>query len=275
VNHIAVSILRRVVVGAATVALLAGMTTATFAADQSLRLEDLTWTELAAAIRAGDTTILLPIGGTEQSGPAIALGKHNVRAEALALKIADKLGNALVAPVMAYVPEGDAKAPSGHLAFPGTITVPDAAFETIVEYAARSFKLHGFRNIVLLGDHGGYQADLKVVADRLNKEWTATPVRVLFIPEYYAVTQGEFVDVLKSRGFSSDEIGTHAGLNDTALMLAIDPALVRADRIQGAKMTAAEGVYGDPRRATAEVGSLGVELIVTRTVAAIQAAARR
>ena len=181
------------------------------AAPPSLRLEDLTWTELQAAIRSGDTTIIVPIGGTEQSGPAMALGKHNVRAEALALRIATALGNALVAPVMAYVPEGDVNAASGHLAFPGTITMPDQAFETVVEYAARSFRLHGFRDIVLIGDHGGYQSDLKLVADRLNKEWAKTAVRVDFIPQYYDVTQNEFVSLLKSRGFSEAEIGTHAG----------------------------------------------------------------
>src|SRR5438874_2480946 len=103
---------------------------ASAASPPSLKLEDVTWTELQAAIRGGDTTIIIPIGGTEQSGPAMALGKHNVRVAALALKIAAALGNALVAPVMAYVPEGDVSAapPSGHLAFPGTITVPDQAF---------------------------------------------------------------------------------------------------------------------------------------------------
>src|SRR3954468_6674145 len=177
------------------------------AAPSSLRIEDLTWTELQAAIRAGDTTILLPIGGTEQSGPAIALGKHNVRVGVLAEKIAAALGNALVAPVMAYVPEGDVNdtPPTGHLAFPGTITIPDQTFETVVEYAARSFKLHGFRDIVLLGDHGGYQADLKLVADRLNKEWAKTAVRVDYVAQYYNVTQGEYVDFLKSQGFSSNE----------------------------------------------------------------------
>src|SRR4051812_3563749 len=242
-------------------------------APSGLRLEDLTWTELEAAIRAGDTTIILPIGGTEQSGPAIALGKHNVRAGVLAQKIAAALGNALVAPVMAYVPEGEVndKPPSGHLAFPGTISVPDQAFETVVEYAARSFKLHGFRDIVLLGDHGGYQADLKLGAGRLNKEWAKTAVRVDYVPQYYDVTQGEYVDVLKSQGFSLNEIGTHAGLNDTALMLAVDPALVRADRINsGARLGPNDGVFGDPTRATAELGARGIELIVSRTVAAIK-----
>src|SRR5882757_5361477 len=68
-------------------------------------LEDLTWTELRDRVKAGTTTVLVPIGGTEQSGPHMALGKHNVRARVLAARIAQRLGNAVVAPVMAYVPE--------------------------------------------------------------------------------------------------------------------------------------------------------------------------
>ncbi len=90
----------------------------------SLFLEDLTSPELAAAIRAGKTTIIVPIGGTEQNGPHMALGKHNVRVKALAERIARELGNALVAPVMAYVPEGGVNPPTGHMRFPGTITMP-------------------------------------------------------------------------------------------------------------------------------------------------------
>ena len=63
-------------------------------------LQNLTWTELRDQIRAGKTTVIIPIGGTEQSGPFVAVGKHNVRAEYLSEKIAEKLGNALVAPVV-------------------------------------------------------------------------------------------------------------------------------------------------------------------------------
>jgi creatinine amidohydrolase/Fe(II)-dependent formamide hydrolase-like protein len=246
------------------------------ASPTTVRLADLTWTELKAAIAAGDTTIIIPVGGTEQSGPAIALGKHNVRVAALSEKIATALGNALVAPVIAYVPEGDVNDPSGHLAFPGTITIPDQAFETVVEYAARSFKLHGFKDIVLIGDHGGYQADLKTVADRLDKEWAKTSVRVHFIPQYYDVTQQDYVSLLEMRGFSAAEIGTHAGLDDTSLMLAVDPSLVRAERLAAApKLGPADGVFGDPARSSAALGQLGVELVVDKTVAAIRAAVKR
>jgi creatinine amidohydrolase/Fe(II)-dependent formamide hydrolase-like protein len=230
-------------------------------------LEELTWTELRDLIDSGKTTIIIPIGGTEQNGPDMALGKHNVRVKALSEKIALALGNALVAPVIAYVPEGGVSPPTAHMRFPGTITIPDETFEKVLEYAALSFKLHGFHDIVFLGDHGGYQKDDKIVADRLNREWAATPVRAHAVAEYYRVTQTEYVQALKGRGYRDEEIGTHAALADTSLMLAVDPHLVRADR---AKLGPQDGVYGDPRRSSAELGQLGVDMIVAETVAAIR-----
>ena len=234
-------------------------------------LEELTWTELRDLVAAGKTTIIVPIGGTEQNGPDMALGKHNVRVKALSEKIALALGNALVAPVIAYVPEGGVSPPTEHMRFPGTITVPDETFEKMLEYAARSFKLHGFRDVVFLGDHGGYLRNLQAVAGRLNQEWAATPVRVHAVAEYYRVTQTDYVQALKGRGYRDDEIGTHAGVADTSLMLAVDHHLVRIDRLtSGAKLGPEDGVHGDPRRSSAELGQLGVEMIVTETVAAIR-----
>jgi creatinine amidohydrolase/Fe(II)-dependent formamide hydrolase-like protein len=236
----------------------------------SVYLEDLTSPELRGQIAAGKTTILVPIGGTEQNGPHMALGKHNVRVRVLAGRIAAALGNALVAPVIAYVPEGDVGHPQGHLKFPGTITVPTGAFEQVLEYAAKSFKLAGFRNIVFLGDHGGYQKADQAVAQRLDREWAATPVRAYALDEYYRASETEFPQLLKSQGYTEAEIGTHAGLADTSLMLATDPSLVRTGLL--GQTRPGDGVHGDPRRASAELGRLGVELIVTRTVAAITSA---
>jgi creatinine amidohydrolase len=236
-------------------------------------LEELTWTELRDLIQSGKTTIIVPIGGTEQNGPHMALGKHNLRVRYLSEKIAGALGNALVAPVIAYVPEGAPEPPTGHMKFPGTITVPEEAFDKTLEYAARSFKAAGFRDIVFLGDHGSYQRIEKAVADRLDKEWAAKPVRVHAIEEYYRVSESEFGRFLKSKGYREEEIGTHAGLADTSLTLAVDPRLVRTDRLApGAKLEGGDGVTGDPRRSSAELGQLGVDLIVTRTVDAIRGA---
>jgi creatinine amidohydrolase len=233
----------------------------------SVYLEDLTWPELRAEIESGKTTILVPIGGTEQNGPQMALGKHNIRVHVLSGMIARSLGNALVAPVIAYVPEGDVEHPEGHLKFPGTITIPAGAFEQTLEYAAKSFKLAGFRNIVFLGDHGGYQKADEAVAQRLDREWAATPVRAYALTEYYRASETEFGQLLKSKGYSEAEIGSHAGLLDTSLMMATDPSLVRPDLLGEAKP--GDGTHGDPRRSSAALGRLGVELVVSRTVAAI------
>ena len=120
-------------------------------------LERLTWVEVRDAMAAGKTTIIIPTGGTEQNGPHMAIGKHNVRVAANAERIARLLGNALVAPVVAYTPEGSIDPAEGHMRFPGTITIPDPVFRQVLEYAARSLKQHGFRDIVFIGDSGPNQ----------------------------------------------------------------------------------------------------------------------
>jgi len=238
---------------------------------KSVFLEELTWTELRDEVRAGRTTVIVPVGGTEQSGPHMALGKHNVRARALAARIAAALGNALVAPVIAYVPEGSIDPPAGHMRFAGTISIPEAAFEATLEGAARSFRQAGFRDIVLIGDHGGYQKSLVKVAARLDREWAASPVRVHAIEEYYRAAERDFAQALRAQGFSDAEIGTHAGAADTSLALAVDEQLVRSARLHdGSALGVASGVHGDPRRASAAAGRAGVDLIVARTRDAIQ-----
>src|SRR5262245_25251866 len=240
----------------------------------TVRLDELTWPELKARIDAGTTTILVPIGATEQNGPHMALGKHNVRAERLAERIARTLGNALVAPVIAYAPEGTIDPPSGHMKFPGTISVTEPAFEAVLDGAARSFRHHGFRDIVFLGDHGGYQKSLAAVAARLDREWAATNVRVHAVAEYYQAASSGFRSKLTAQGYGADEVGTHAGLADTSLMLAVEPALVRVDRMR-AEPSARDGVAGDPRRSSAALGQAAVDAIVADTAAAIRKAVAR
>jgi len=241
-------------------------------AGHSVFLEDLTWTEVRAEAKAGKTIVLVPIGGTEQSGPQIALGKHNVRARVLAGRIAQSLGNALVAPVVAYVPEGSVNPPAGHMRFPGTITVPDEVFEKTLESAARSFRLHGFREVFFLGDHGGYQKSLERAAEHINQEKGNHRFRAHALTAYYEAASRGFDALLLARGFTREEIGLHAGLADTALTLALAPELVRTDRIAGPNMGPADGVQGKPARASAELGRLGADLIVERSVAAIREA---
>ena len=122
----------------------------------SVYLQELSSTEVRDALQAGKRTLIVPVGGTEQNGPHMALGKHNVRVQALAGRIATELGNALVAPVVAYVPEGRISPPTEHMRYPGTISIPDSAFRGLLDGTARSMAQHGFTDIVFIGDQGGY-----------------------------------------------------------------------------------------------------------------------
>lgn len=235
-------------------------------------IEDMTSTEVQAAVRSGATTIIIPVGGVEQSGPYIALGKHDVRAHVLAGLVARALGNALVAPVVAYVPEGSIDPPTGHMRFAGTISIPPAVFRATLEAAAKSFEAHGFKDVVLIGDHGGYQSDLRAAALDLNRAGSKGGPRAHYVGAYYDATQTAYVAALRARGYSPGEIGTHAGLADTSLMLAVDPALVRTEHLKSSPPPGpSAGVYGDPRRASAALGQIAVKEIVRQTTLAIQA----
>lgn len=231
-------------------------------------LEELTWTEVRDAIKAGKTTIIFPTGGTEQNGPHMVLGKHNFIVKHTAGQIARRLGNALVAPVLAYVPEGNLEPPTGHMRFPGTITLPDEVFMKVTEYAARSFKVSGFRDIVLIGDSGGNQKGLQAVAGMLNKQWEKSGVRVHFIPDYYS---GDSFDAwLKRQGETSRDIGTHAGIADTSQLMAVAPNLVRTDKLAPGGDPRITGVSGNPARASVAYGRKGLDLRISAAVVQIQ-----
>ena len=227
-------------------------------------LEELTWTEVRDALKAGKTTLIIPTGGTEQNGPHMVLGKHNFRIHHTANRIARQLGNALVAPVMAYVPEGEIAPPTGHMKFPGTLTIPDDVFRKVLEYTARSAKLHGFQNIVFIGDSGPNQPGMQAVTALLNQEWAGANTRVHFIPEYYK--GNGFEEWLASQGETKAAIGSHAGISDTALLLAVNPQLVRKNNLANSGKPSETGVTGDPTRATVGYGKKGLDMIVEITV---------
>jgi creatinine amidohydrolase/Fe(II)-dependent formamide hydrolase-like protein len=227
-------------------------------------LERLTWDEVRDSIVAGRTTVIIPTGGTEQNGPHMALGKHNVRVAANAEAIARTLGNALVAPVMAYVPEGSIDPPAGHMRYAGTISLPDPVFRQVLEYAARSLKQHGFRDIVFIGDSGPNQPGQNAVAAALNAEWAGSGVRVHAIEGYYrGDREGDAAEMMK-RGIRKDEIGNHADVGDTSRMMAVDPTMVRAAKLQAGD--GSNGIQGDPRRSTAEIGRALNERSIARAV---------
>ena len=258
-----------------TNALLAALLMAPHAtwAASSVYLEEMTTAEVSAGLRAGHSTLIIPVGGTEQNGPHMALGKHNTRVHVLAGRVATLLGDAVVAPVLAYVPEGNINPPTEHMRFAGTISIPDSTFQAVLAGAAQSFRQHGFTHIVLLGDSGNYQSSLKAVADNLNKSWAGSPARAHFIGSYYSATQTTYVESLKARGLTAAQIGTHAGVADTSLLMAVAPQMVKPDLFAAAASQGKTGgTGGDPRAASAELGQIGVDAIVKQTVDAIRRA---
>lgn len=239
---------------------------------RTVHLEDMTWVEVRAAIAAGKTLAIVPTGGVEQNGPHMVLGKHNYIVRAAAERIAEALGTALVAPVIAFVPEGDVDPPSGHMRWPGTISMPEPVFEAILEHTARSLRAHGFTAIAFLGDSQGNQAAQARVAARLNAAWAEDGVTVLHVGDYYAAN-GQW-EWLIDQGETAATIGQHAGIRDTSELMAVHPGGVRAERLApgGGRFAEATGVNGDPTRASPERGARLLALKVEAALRQIRAA---
>lgn len=239
-----------------------------------LHLEELTWTEVRALMARGYRTAIVPTGGVEQNGPHMVLGKHNYIVRHTAGRIARKLGDALVAPVIAYVPEGNVDPRTGHMAYPGTMSVPEPVFAATLEGAARSLRAHGFTTILFLGDSYGNQPMQRAVAKRLDADWAKSGVRVIHVGDYYA-GNGQ-VEWLGARGETAAAIGGHAGIRDTSELLAIHPDGIRTGRMHPhtAPGMAGSGVNGDPTRASAKRGRALLQLKIDAAVRQIRAAVR-
>lgn len=226
-------------------------------------IEELTWEEIRDAIKGGKTTVIIPTGGTEKNGYHMILGKHNYIVRHAADLMARRLKNALVAPTVQYVPEGDPDRQD-----PGEISHPGAAFEGLLDAAARSLKAHGFTDILLIGDSGGNQPGLTNVANALNAEWKDSGVRVYALRDYYERGREHYrAWMLAAYGYTDDIIGSHAGISDTSQMLHVHPAGIRKDQLKpwGGPLDA--GVSGDPMKATAEIGRMGIEFKVNAALA--------
>lgn len=235
------------------------------AAAAQVEIAQMTWVEVRDAIAAGRATVILPTGGTEQNGPHMITGKHNVIVAVAAKRIAEKLNDALVAPVLAYTPQGDVATREGHTAYPGTISIGAAAFEGVLEGAARSFAASGFKLIVFLGDSGPNQTGQERVAQKLNLEWAAAGIRVFSARRYYAGDAPKAL--LLGEGETTESIGVHAGIRDTSELMSVMPGGVRTD-MRGANQL---GANGDARKATPERGARLLDLRIAAAVEDIRA----
>jgi creatinine amidohydrolase/Fe(II)-dependent formamide hydrolase-like protein len=236
----------------------------------SVWIEELTWIEIRDALAAGKKTIIIPTGGVEQNGPYVAMGKHNVILRGQCESLARRLGNALCAPVVAFVPEGDFDPPTSHMRYPGSISLTETTFRALLDDIATSFKVGGFSEIILIGDSGGNQAGMKATADALNARWGGKGAVARFIPEFYD-NNGVIAYMNNELGIKEpNEDGWHDYYWITAEMMAVDPTVVRYDqRVKAGKATI-NGVSIAPKEKTIEVGTKLIEWRTTQTVKAIE-----
>ena len=251
----------------AVAALWLCMISSTAGAAPPVFVEDLTWPEIRDAIAAGATTAIYYAGSTEQNGPHMSTGKHNFIARHVAGKIAERLGNALVYPIMPFAPTGDAVKKTEHMRFPGSVTVSEETYSAVARDVANSARAAGFRHILLMGDHGGGQRALEQVAAELDRKWSAEGTRVYYIADAYFGAEKRAREYLVPRGMT---VGGHAGVLDTAELMFVDrdERWVRREKL--APGDTASGVDGDPRQASPELGGIFVEFKVDSAVTRIR-----
>lgn len=239
----------------------------------SVWLEELTWLEIRDLMAQGYETVLIATGGVEQNGPYLALGKHNIILRATMNAVARELGNALVAPVVPFVPEGDIDPPSGHMRYPGTVSVTQATFRALLTDIARSMKTHGFRHVILLGDSGGNQAGMADVAQALGEEWAGSGTDITFVPEYY--DNPKWNAWIAEQGVHEELEGLHDDVRHSSIMALVDTAYVRAGprmeeglfHINGVELAPVERTLALARRLVAYQAQVTAEAIRTRLAA--------
>ncbi len=237
-------------------------------------IEELTYMEVRDRIAAGSTTAIIPTGGIEENGPFLATGKHNVILQAICPAVAEELGNALCAPIVRFVPEGNIDPPSGAMFFPGTFSVRDETYEALLEDIASSLKQHGFKDIVFIGDSGGNQRGMQAVAKALNERWRNSGVRAHFIGAFYSPgweeTEEYTAEVLGVSEGESD--GHHDDIWVTAMMMVTDPSSVRYEQRNAADLASINGVDISDLEKTVRLGEQMISFRAKHAADAIRAA---
>ena len=236
-------------------------------------LEEMTWMDVRDSLKAGNTTAIIATGGMEPNGPWLVTGKHNYVLKTNCEAIARKLGNALCAPIVAYVPEGRIDPPSGHMRSPGTISLREETFQALLTDIAHSLKVHGFKSIIMIGDSGGNQAGQKAVADKLTAHFAGAAF-VATIPGYYTAPPGT-PNVLRQLGVTKDGMpddGLHDSPGITLNMLLTEPNSVRWEARVKTKKATINGVDISNLNRSREWARAIVDARATRTVELIKQA---
>jgi creatinine amidohydrolase len=250
-----------------------------------VEFEMMTWPEVKAALAAGKTTALIYTGGTEQRGPQNVNGGHTLMGREIVKTIALRLGNAIAMPVLPYTPN------NASAQLPGTIGLTPELLGALLERITEQSMTTGFKNVVIMGDHGGGQPQTYAeVAKKMDAKYAAEGRHVYFCDEVYAKAQGDFDKWLQDHGYPSS---SHAGIPDTSTMLYLggDKGWVRKELIPTAEgdpmpppgqrgrgrqddPTAPprknNGITGDARKSTAALGKMAFDIKIDYAVKQIK-----
>ncbi len=206
------------------------------------RLAEMTWPEVAKAVAAGATTIILPLGSNEQHGPHLPLGTDTILVEALANRLATSLPEALVAPPL---PIGCS---DEHAGFPGLLSLDAGTLASVIVDCARRLVAWGVERLILLSGHGGNGRALTLAVERLRRE---LPELRVWVPDDLQLNAEAILAEARRDGISHDAFGLHAGEGETSEMLCLRPDLVRLER-------AAPGFTGDMRSVLPKLREAGL-----------------
>jgi creatinine amidohydrolase len=239
-----------------------------------VEFEMMTWPEVKKVLAEGKTTALFYTGGTEQRGPQNVNGGHTLMAKATVKAIALKLGNAIAMPVLPYTPN------NASALLPGTIGLTPEILASVLERVSEEAIVTGFKNVILMQDHGGGTNVYGEVAKKLDVKYGPQGIHVYFCDEVYAKAQSDFNNWLESKGYPRS---SHAGIPDTSTMLYLggdawvrkeliptalgDPAPAPGQPGRGPVDPAAlpsvnNGIIGDARRSSAELGKIAFDMKV-------------
>ena len=239
--------------------------------NNELRLELMTFEDVSAALKRGFDTVVVPCGAVEQHGPHLPLCMDADHAEALAALVAQLLGRTLVAPTIRV------GCSSHHLAFAGTISFRAETFEAICQDYCTSLARHGFSRIILFSGHIGNFPVLREILPRL-RNCVAQSIRI----DAFVDSEGwlnRWRKAVEISGGDPAAVGGHADIAETSLMMKLRPDSVRVDRFEpghrgllsqeqlelmwknGISSVTKNGIIGDPRGSTVQIGASCLEAI--------------
>jgi creatinine amidohydrolase/Fe(II)-dependent formamide hydrolase-like protein len=184
-----------------------------------VEMELLTSSELVEKQKAGFINVIIANGGTEARGPQNILAGHTIMSQRTAIDAAREIGHTLVAPVMPI--DVGATGVSDGSNIPGGITVSKEIFKGLKLAEIESQVWNGFKNIFVMGDHGGGQQSMKEAAEEMNAKYASRGVHVYYVPDFYQKYQDDVQQYFYDHKLP---IGGHGAMMETSKMLYLEPA---------------------------------------------------